>query len=79
MSYIKKRSEDDNDREMVSNTSQISCCSKEFSKIKCMAGREGYCQDVFKESDSPVAKKNEVTPKLRMVARTRIDSATRRE
>jgi hypothetical protein len=79
VSYIKKRSDFDNHREMVSYTSQISCCSKEFSKIKCMAGREGYCQDVFKESDSPVAKKNEETPKLRMVARTRIDSATRRE
>jgi hypothetical protein len=26
---------------------------------------------MFEESDSPVAKKNDVTPKLRMVAKTR--------
>jgi histidyl-tRNA synthetase len=34
---------------------------------------------LFEASDSPVAKKNEVTPKLRMVARTIIESATSNE
>jgi hypothetical protein len=44
-----------------------------------MTGREGSCQEVFKESDSPVAKNNEVPPKLRMVGRTRIEYVTRIE
>jgi hypothetical protein len=34
---------------------------------------------MFEESDSPVAKNNDVTPKLRMVAKERIESVTSNE
>ena len=34
---------------------------------------------MFEESDSPVAKNNDVTPKLRMVAKARIESVTSNE
>ena len=37
--------------------------------------REAFAKE-FEESDSPVAKKNEATPKLRMVAKTRSESTT---
>ena len=37
--------------------------------------KEAFAKE-FEESDSPVPKKNEATPKLRMMAKTRIESVT---
>jgi len=40
--------------------------------------REAFIKE-FEESDSPIAKNNDATPKLRMVAKTRIESVTSME